>query len=587
MGIAKKVRIGDLLIQEGLISKAQLDEVLAVQKERGGKIGDLVIEMKLVKENEFLQALANQLKVPFVDIEHLQLDHAVVRKLPERFARRFRTIILEEHDDKYIIGMADPTDLNAYDEVHNILKKTLDIAVVKESDLVRVMDQVYRRTEDIVSFAAELKSELQQDETALAFGAEGELTEENAPVAKLLESIFEDAVQVHASDIHIEPDEHSVRIRQRVDGILQEEIIQGREIAAALVLRVKLLSQLNISEKRLPQDGRFNIKIRGRSIDVRVSTMPIQHGESVVMRLLDQSQGILHMEQLGMEAEILERLRFHIHRPMGLVLVTGPTGSGKTTTLYACLSELNKETKKIITIEDPVEYRIPRINQVQIKPKIDLSFARVLRSSLRQDPDIVMVGEMRDEETARIGLRAAMTGHLVLSTLHTNDSISSAIRLLDMGAEGFLVAGSLRCVMAQRLVRRVCETCRAPHTPTVNEKSWLESMVGEVNKNWQFYMGKGCTQCSHSGYVGRVGVHELLEITPTLADALRENDTVKFTHLAVKQKGFVPLPMGALHHAIEGRSTLEEVFRIAGEIEDVRRHAEEAQETLDVSGIRI
>ena len=359
-----------------------------------------------------------------------------------------------------------------------------------------------------------------------------------------------------------------LRIRQRVDGVLQESIIPGRQIIDALVLRIKLIAKLNISEKRVPQDGRFHISVKNREIDVRVSTMPVQFGESVVMRLLDQSQGILSLTKIGMPPSILAKIQFYIKRPHGLILLTGPTGSGKSTTLYAILNELNDKTKKIITIEDPVEYTLPRVNQVQINTSIDLTFARVLRSALRQDPEIVMIGEMRDEETARIGLRAALTGHLVLSTLHTNDSISSAMRLLDMGAEGYLVAAALRLVVAQRLIRTLCDSCAVTALPSMDELELLRLLIGNIEPSWQFKKGKGCSRCNGLGYSGRVGVHELLEIDYPLADALRSGDSNKFASLAAQQKDFKPLVKSAFAYAIDGRTTLEEVFRLAGEVED-------------------
>lgn len=364
--------------------------------------------------------------------------------------------------------MADPLDIFAYDELVRVLKQPIKQAVVRESELLNTLDLVYRRTDEIASLAEELEDELGDDAFDLAdLSAESESAD--APVVKLLQTLFEDAVQARSSDIHIEPDESVVRIRQRVDGgVLQEQVMKEKRVNAALVLRLKLMAGLNISEKRLPQDGRFNVRVKGRSIDVRVSTMPVQYGESVVMRLLDQSQGMLDLQGTGMPPHLLERFRKLIKKPPhGMILVTGPpTGSGKTTTLYGALTELNKPEVKIITAEDPVEYRLPRITQVQVNPKIGLEFANVLRASLRQDPDIILVGEMRDHETVEIGLRAAMTGHLVLSTLHTNDSISSAMRLIDMGgAEPFLVASSLLGVVAQRLVRRVCDNCKEPYQP--------------------------------------------------------------------------------------------------------------------------
>ena len=383
-------------------------------------------------------------------------------------------------------------------------------------------------------------------------------------MVKLLRTLFEDAVQARSSDIHIEPDETVVRIRQRIDGVLQEQVMKEKRVNAALVLRLKLMAGLNISEKRLPQDGRFNVRVKGRSIDVRVSTMPVQYGESVVMRLLDQSEGLLNLESTGMPPKLLERFRKLIKKPHGLVLVTGPTGSGKTTTLYGALSELNNAEVKIITAEDPVEYRLPRITQVQVNPKIGLEFSSILRSALRQDPDIILVGEMRDQETAEIGLRAAMTGHLVLSTLHTNDSISSAMRLIDMGAEPFLVASSLLGVVAQRLVRRVCDNCKETYEPSQQEQIWLKSFdLAPLDMEAGFVKGRGCYQCSNTGYRGRVGVYEMLEMDEDMLDALRRQDVSDFTRAARRSPLFRPLGQCAMDYALQGVTSLQEVARVA------------------------
>ncbi|HYW02945.1 MAG TPA: GspE/PulE family protein, partial [Gammaproteobacteria bacterium] len=451
--VRQKIRIGDLLVSNKVISEQQLQDALAEQKKTGRKLGRVLIELGFISEDQLLDFLSRQLAIPVVDLRHYKFSPDVVRKLPETYARRYRAIVLADTDNGMLVGMVDPTDIFGYDELSRILKRPIKQALVRESDLLRAIDTVYRRTEEIFSLAEELGEELSQSDYDLARLLEEE-EDVDAPVARLLQSMFEDAVQVHASDIHIEPDESVLRIRQRVDGVLQEQIIEERRIASALVTRLKLMSGLDISEKRLPQDGRFNIRVKNSSIDVRLSTMPIQHGESVVMRLLDQSHGMLSLSQLGMPESMMSRFRGLIRRPYGMVLVTGPTGSGKTTTLYAALSEINQPGSKIISVEDPVEYRLPRVNQVQVHSRIGLDFARVLRSALRQDPDIIMVGEMRDAETAEIGLRAAMTGHLVLSTLHTNDALATVNRLLDMGAAGYMVATALDAIVAQRLVRR-------------------------------------------------------------------------------------------------------------------------------------
>ncbi|KHM50161.1 MSHA biogenesis protein MshE [Pseudoalteromonas distincta] len=562
-----KMRLGDLLVHEHMITEAQLSEALNVQAATGRKLGSTLISLEFISEPQLLRFLAQQLQVPFLDISQRKISHDVSKLLSEVYARRYRALVIEDNGDSVLLGMSDPADLRSLDQLATMLApKRIDLAVVQESQIMAAFDNVYRRTDEITNFAAQLHEEY-QDVEEFDLNSLGDETSD-ATVVKLLQSIFEDAVQVRASDIHIEPDEGLLRIRQRVDGILQEHTLNQVKIASALVLRLKLMSGLDISEKRLPQDGRFNIKVRSHSIDVRLSTMPVQHGESVVMRLLDQSAGLLSLDETGMPVHILKRVRSIIKRPHGMVLVTGPTGSGKTTTLYGALSELNQQESKIITVEDPVEYRIGRINQVQINNKIGLSFAGILRTALRQDPDIIMVGEMRDQETVDIGLRAALTGHLVLSTLHTNDAITSAMRLIDMGAPAYLVASSLRAIIAQRLVRRVCNDCRVPYLPDHQEISWLK-YLGEDVTEAQFSKGQGCTACNHSGYKGRVGIFELLEMDDAMMDALRVNDTQGFAKAAKNSANFSPLSTMALNYAKQGITSLDEVFKVAEYIPEI------------------
>ena len=526
-----------------------------------------MIDLGYIDEEQFLSFLSQQLQIPFIALRRYDFDVTLIQLLPETYARRYRAIVLADQGAQLLVGMSDPMDIFAFDEIERILQQPIQQAVVRESELLNTLDLVYRRTEEIASFAEELDEELtegQFDLEALSLDAD----ESDAPVVKLLQSIFEDAVQVRASDIHIEPDENVLRIRQRVDGVLQEQVMKERRIAPALVLRLKLLSGLDISEKRLPQDGRFSLKVKGHKIDVRLSTMPITNGESVVMRLLDQTEGATSLDKVGMPAEMLKIFRKLIHMPHGLILVTGPTGSGKTTTLYGALQELNEIGKKIITVEDPVEYRLHRINQVQINPKIDLSFARVLRAALRQDPDILLVGEIRDTETAEIALRAAMTGHLVLSTLHTNDAVSSAMRLIDMGAEGFLVATSLRAVVAQRLVRRLCDNCFVEHQPDTKDLAWIKGILGEQAEGIQLKQASGCHRCNNTGYRGRIGVFELLIISDALADALRRADSMDFVKIAKTAPGYQPLVVSALKFAAQGITSLDEVLRVAEQIDE-------------------
>ncbi|MDZ7803407.1 GspE/PulE family protein [Thiohalophilus sp.] len=565
----KKIRLGDLLVENNVISEDQLMAALADQKKTGQKLGRTLIQKQLVTEQQLMELLSTQLNLPFIDLKKYNYDPDTVRLIPETLARRYRVIALKQNpDNSLLVGMADPTDIFAFDELAKVLKRDIQQAVVRESDLLAAIDSTYRRTADISNLAEELDDQLDESDIDLSQIAQNEDVV-NAPVVRLLQTLFEDAVQIGASDIHIEPDESVLRIRQRVDGVLQEQVMKEKRIANALVSRLKLMAGLNISERRVPQDGRFNIRVRDKSIDVRLSTMPVQHGESVVMRLLDQSGDMLHLEQLGMTDDILQHFRNQIQRPYGMVLVTGPTGSGKTTTLYAALSELNDASKKIITVEDPVEYRLPRINQVQVNTRIDLTFGRVLRAALRQDPDIVLIGEMRDQETAQIGLRASITGHLVLSTLHTNDAISSVNRLLDMGAEGYLLAGALRAVIAQRLVRRVCDSCKTPYHPEPNELAWLYNTLGDEIDETRFVHGAGCPHCNNTGYHGRIGVFEYLEINEDLANALRRSDSVEFTRQARRSDTFRPFARHALDYAQQGVTSLEEVMRVTGTVEEV------------------
>lgn len=562
---APKVRIGDLLVSKGLIIDDQLKQALDEQKRTGKKIGKVVVDLGFVTEAQMLQTLANHFGYPFVDMSRFRLNNDLIKTLPETYARRFRAVLLAEQPDGILVGMADPLDLLAIDELQRILKRPVHPAFVREQDLLGAMDRSYRRSEQIASIALELDSELETTDFDLESLANSSDTAE-APVVRLLQSIFEDAVQVRASDIHIEPDEQVLRVRLRIDGELQEQVMKERRIAAALVSRLKIMSGLDISEKRLPQDGRFNIRVLGKSIDVRLSTLPVPYGECVVMRLLDQSAGILSMEKLGMPEVIRSRFENLIQRPYGMVLVTGPTGSGKTTTLYAALNQLNVPERKIITAEDPIEYRLPRINQVQVNPKIGLTFSSVLRTALRQDPDVMLVGEMRDQETAEIGLRAAMTGHMVLSTLHTNDSISTAMRLIDMGCDAFLVASSLRAVIAQRLVRKICEHCSQPYTLTPQEMAWLGNIESSA-MDAEYRKGTGCHQCNNTGYSGRIGVYELLEMNETLLYALRKSDTAEFTVAAEKNPEFRSLTRWALDYARVGVTSVHEVFRITATLD--------------------
>jgi len=564
--LRKKIRLGDLLVEGSVITESQLMDALKQQKTTGQRLGSTLVNLGYVGEEQLLRFLAQQLEIKYIDLPNFKVNQDSVKRLSEMQARRFRTLVLDEKENYYLIAMADPTDLDRFDQVQQILGKTVEVTVAKEADIIRNIDLFYRKTSEISSLAEELQDELGTEEFELP--GLGDTTEsDEAPVAKLLQSVFEEAVQLQASDIHIEPDQDVLRIRLRVDGSLQEQVMKEKRIAPALVLRLKLMCGLDISEKRKPQDGRFNIKVRGHNVDVRLSTMPVQFGESVVMRLLDQTSGIIKMDAMGMAPKLLSQFKQLLRSQHGMILVTGPTGSGKTTTLYSALSELNSSERKIITIEDPVEYYLSRVNQVQVNNKIGLDFAKVLRAVLRQDPDIVLIGEMRDQETAEIGLRAAMTGHLVLSTLHTNDSISSALRLADMGAEPYLVASALRGIVAQRLVKRNCAYCSQPHKLDAQDKNWLATLGHHKYQELEFKKGSGCSQCNNTGYRGRVAIHEMLVLDDAMLSALRRHNIDEFTQQAQKSEFYTPLLDSVLALAAEGATSLEEVYRIGETVE--------------------
>lgn len=566
MGRAEKLRLGDVLVAQRVISQEQLRLGLEQQKRTGRRLGRVLVENGFTTDEKIAEALAQQLGLPYINLKFFNVRREVVMALPETHARRFRAIALEARGDAMLVGMADPTDLFAYDEISRALKRKIETAVVSEPQLIQTVDRVYRRTEEITGLARELEQDL--GDTIVDFGALGAtLGAEDAPVVKLLQSVFEDATQVGASDIHIEPQETRLMIRFRIDGDLHLQTEADKKISPSVALRLKLMSGLDISEKRMPQDGRFNVRVRDQPVDVRISTMPTQYGESIVMRLLNRQSGLLGLDHLGMPPATLTRFREILNRSSGMVLVTGPTGSGKTTTLYAALSELNTPDRKIITVEDPVEYRLKDITQVQVNEKIELSFTKILRSALRQDPDVILVGEIRDTETAHIALRAAITGHMVLSTLHTRDASSAPPRLVDMGVPNYMVATSMQAVIAQRLVRLVCESCSSPYAPSEGEMQWLTHEMGTTPANAKFAKGKGCSHCNGSGYHGRTGVYEMLEMTESLVEAAARNDYQAFAHAAHAQL----LGRTFVHHAVQlainGTSTLAEAIRI-GQIED-------------------
>jgi MSHA biogenesis protein MshE len=555
-----RLRLGELLVAQGVLTPAQLETALNERKRSGRRLGRILVEDGIATEQAIAQALAVQLHVPYVELSLQAISPPVSRLLTEAQARRYRALPIDEAGSAIRVGMADPLDYQSYDEIQRLLGRDLDLVVVTESRLDATLDKLHSRSDEISGLARELELEMQVDTAAPEQFAQGAAPDE-APVAKLLQSLFDDAVRSRASDIHIEPQERKLQIRFRIDGALVLHTEAESRIAPAVVQRLKLSAGLDIAERRLPQDGRFVARVRGNALDMRISTMPTQYGESAVLRLLPHNGGLLELDRLGMPAAVLAKVRHFITLAHGMLLVTGPTGSGKTTTLYGALAQMNSPDAKIITVEDPVEYRLPGITQVQVNEKIGLGFATVLRSTLRQDPDIVLVGEMRDKDTVETGLRAAMTGHMVLSTLHTNDAASTPMRLLDMGAPRYLVATSLRLVLAQRLVRAVCLQCARPYEPTAQEAAFLQTFGGAADG---LAKGAGCQHCNGSGYLGRLGAYELLDMSRRVIAALNSGDTQAYLDAAQREVGSFSLA----HHACElvraGRTTVQEAMRLIG-----------------------
>lgn len=563
-----KVRLGEMFISQGLLNADELETYLVKAKRTGKKLGRALVEAKLISEVQLTQALALQLGIPFLDLNTALINPETARRLPEPMARRYSALVVSVESDngvpRFIVAMADPADLPACDDIKKALNGDIDLRAATEEAIYAAIDRLYRKTSEIGEFAQALTKEFaSQDGDALDLAQLGESAGSDAPVVKLLQSIFEDAIARRASDIHIEPMEQKLMVRIRVDGTLHLLSESDTKTAAPLAQRLKLISGLNISERRLPQDGRFNIKVHRHVIDVRIATSPTSFGEAVVMRLLNQNASHFDLDLLGMPQATRQAFQDALDRPQGMILVTGPTGSGKTTTLYAALTRLNSVESKLITIENPIEYRIGGISQIQTHEKIGLGFDTALRSILRQDPDVILVGEMRDSETVDAALRASMTGHLVLSTLHTNDAKSAAARLIDMGAEPFMVSQSLHLVLAQRLVRLVCGYCKNAYEPTAAEVAWSDRLGVSVAPH--FKTGTGCDRCSHTGYMGRIAIYEHLAMTRKLILSLAQGAQA-FADEGAKEMGEFTLAHHANELARNGRITLKEARRVSYEV---------------------
>ena len=565
LGRRMRASVGELLVREGLITERALDAALAASATTGKRLGRVLVQSGAITEEKLAMMLSKQLGLPFIDISHHQFRLELIKLLPEAAARRCSAVVLENDGGGLIVGLADPGDVAALDDIERVLKRPFTPVVCPENQILAAINRFYRRTDEITGHARALERELgeaTERNPAIATG------KEDAPVMRLLQSLLEDAVQVSASDIHIEPQERVLQIRFRIDGVLHQQADADMRIAGALTQRLKLMADLDISERRLPLDGRFSLKAGGHEIDVRMSTLPGQHGESIVLRLLDQSGAVRGLDLIGMPAPMVMRLRAILDAGSGMVLVTGPTGAGKTTTLYAALSEIDLMAQKVVTVEDPVEYRLPGIVQVQVNDKIALSFARVLRATLRQDPDVVLVGEMRDAETVEIGLRAALTGHMVLSTLHTRDAPSAVFRLLDMGAPPYMAATCLRAVVAQRLCRLNCKSCSRVYPTSAQERAWLTMVGGEAGTDMPVFRGPGCMQCGGTGYRNRTGLYEMFVMDEALTKATMDGAGATFLAAARVSMRGQTLADHALALVREGRTSVVEAMRVVSAGED-------------------
>ncbi len=547
--------LGTMLLEEGLLTREQLDRAVAVQAETGTPLGRVLVDEGLVPEAELVKALARQIGIEYVDLTEITIDPAAAALVPEYLAQRYTVIPIGFEDDRLVVAMADPANVLAIDDLRAITGMDILPKVATRSDVEEAIKRL-ASFDDSVTDLAELAAERDAEDAALD---NIEAAVDEAPVVKLMNTLITRGVNERASDIHVEPGERDLRIRFRIDGVLHEVMTTPGSIAKAMVSRLKIMADLNIAERRVPQDGRVSLKVAGRPVDLRVATLPSMYGEKVVIRILDKTDGIASLAELGYIDPGLSRYQASYNKPYGALLVTGPTGSGKTTTLYSTLAALNKPSVNIITVEDPVEYRLGGVTQVQVNRKAGLLFSTALKSILRSDPDIVLVGEIRDAETAKIATEAALTGHLVLSTLHTNDAASSIGRLIDMGVEAYLVSSALDCVVGQRLARRLCDRCRVA---VEADQRLLEELNWVDDPPEQLWKGEGCKACAMTGYRGRVAVSEVMVVTEEIqrmAVDRRPSDEIR--KMAISQ-GMVPLREDGLAKMRSGLTSLEEVLRV-------------------------
>ena len=559
---------GESLVSKGLLTRRGLIEALNNQRENGGRLGEVLLRLKLLGEDDITRALAEYLSMEYVrldDVSKINMDTA--RTLPENISKRFCLVAIAETDDKIVVAMADPLNVIAIDTIALRLKRQIKTVISSPQEITHAIETIYHGS-DIEEQQLRDIVEIEvggHDESLEADLSEADISSEAAatkpPVIRFVDLLLSQAVKSRASDVHIEPQEKSMMIRMRIDGILRDMVPPARKMQAAVITRIKILSEMNIAERRLPQDGRFKIKTSGKDIDVRVSSIPTIYGEKIVLRILDTSSSSHDIEQLGFEPELLKEFKTIITQPHGIIIVTGPTGSGKSTTLYSALNYLKDPTKNITTVEDPVEYRLAGINQIQIKHEINLDFAKCLRAILRQDPDIILVGEIRDKETVEIAIKASLTGHLVLSTFHTNDAPSAISRLMYMGIEPFLLSSSLNLVIAQRLVRKICEHCKEPVTLSDEVLARL-NIDSDKFKDPVFYHGRGCNVCGNTGFLGRLPIFEFLVMESEMRDMIINRASEAQVREKARTKGYGGLLESGVSKILQGLTTAEEVLSV-------------------------
>ncbi len=553
--------LSEILLESGKVSKDKLDKVLTVQLNNPEGLGRRLVDLGLVSEAVLLETLSEYLDIPFVSMKDFPQQTIVLEDLSEKFMRQYKFVPLSLNENVLTIALSDPYDIYACDAVRMATNYEVKINLAREEEILDAVGKIFNT--DTTSMGRIIEDIGKDD---LSIDDEGDVDHlkdlaSEAPVIRLVNLLITRAIEMRASDIHLEPFEGDFKVRYRIDGVLHDMEAPPRRLQAAVISRLKIMAKLNIAERRLPQDGRIKLRVLGKEIDFRVSTLPTMFGESVVLRILDRESVVLDLEKLGFPGYDLIKFRDLINRPYGIILVTGPTGSGKTTTLYAALGEINSPEKKIITVEDPIEYQLGGVNQVQVKAGIGLSFANILRSILRQDPDVIMIGEIRDAETAEIAIHSALTGHLVFSTLHTNDAAGAVTRLLEMGMENYLISSSLLGIMAQRLVRVICPDCKETYTPEMGVMEELGVSQSELKEN-PIFKGAGCEKCSHTGFRGRKGIYELLLMNDNIRELILEKAPSNVIKEKGRSQGMQTLREAGWHKVKEGISTISEVLRV-------------------------